>query len=341
MTKSGLKAYFAEFENISFTEWDAAHAKLGGNWRMPTMLEFNQLRDANHFDWVWDNTRNGYTVTRKDGSCQGHSIFLPVDSGWRNGVSYPDKGTACRYMLSSPVYNDKTKAYYANINTSNYGYADYARYCGLLMRPVYDPTPDAVDLGLSVKWAKCNLDANSPEQNGGYYGWGCLTPYSADAVTWPLYFQKIGGTGTQESDCGTSADPLSNVTDIGVNPLYDAARSKLGGKWRIPTYAWANELLTLCDRSPVTNYHGTGINGFKIMSKVDKSVFLFLPLTGIRYLNSTSASNTGFGYFGVSNCAPASTGRYDFFYASDAGNCQILAGRPRPVGFPIRPVLAP
>lgn len=30
----------------------------------------------------------------------------------------------------------------------------------------------AVDLDLSVKWASCNVDANSPEEFGNYYGWG-------------------------------------------------------------------------------------------------------------------------------------------------------------------------
>lgn len=29
-----------------------------------------------------------------------------------------------------------------------------------------------VDLGLCVKWAACNLGAESPEQYGDYYAWG-------------------------------------------------------------------------------------------------------------------------------------------------------------------------
>ena len=31
---------------------------------------------------------------------------------------------------------------------------------------------DAIDLGLSVKWANRNIDAPSPEKSGGLYGWG-------------------------------------------------------------------------------------------------------------------------------------------------------------------------
>ena len=35
--------------------------------------------------------------------------------------------------------------------------------------------PEYVDLGLSVKWATCNLGASSPEQLGKYYAWGETT----------------------------------------------------------------------------------------------------------------------------------------------------------------------
>ena len=31
---------------------------------------------------------------------------------------------------------------------------------------------DYVDLGLSVKWARCNIGAFSPEQYGSYFAWG-------------------------------------------------------------------------------------------------------------------------------------------------------------------------
>lgn len=34
-----------------------------------------------------------------------------------------------------------------------------------------------VDLGLSVKWGKCNLGATTPEGYGDYYAWGETEPY--------------------------------------------------------------------------------------------------------------------------------------------------------------------
>ena len=94
---------------------------------------------------------------------------------------------------------------------------------------------DYVDLGLSVKWAKCNLGASKVTDYGDYYGWGCTVPYATSAIPkWTHYFNKIGGTGTQQSDCGTAKDPLASKTSI-AGTEYDAAHERLGGNWRMPT----------------------------------------------------------------------------------------------------------
>ncbi|MDE7377194.1 MAG: hypothetical protein K2N16_10140, partial [Muribaculaceae bacterium] len=45
-----------------------------------------------------------------------------------------------------------------------------------------------VDLGLSVKWAKCNIDANSPEEIGSYFAWGETT--TKDEYSEVNYFDK-------------------------------------------------------------------------------------------------------------------------------------------------------
>jgi len=37
------------------------------------------------------------------------------------------------------------------------------------------PVPEAVDLGLSVKWAKWNIGAKGINEYGSYYGWGDIT----------------------------------------------------------------------------------------------------------------------------------------------------------------------
>lgn len=42
-----------------------------------------------------------------------------------------------------------------------------------------------VDLGLSVKWATCNVGANTPEEFGDYFAWGETAPKSE--YTWSSY----------------------------------------------------------------------------------------------------------------------------------------------------------
>lgn len=42
-----------------------------------------------------------------------------------------------------------------------------------------------VDLGLSVKWATCNVGATAPEEYGDYFAWGETSPKSDYA--WSTY----------------------------------------------------------------------------------------------------------------------------------------------------------
>uniref|UniRef100_UPI0025B2398C PEGA domain-containing protein n=2 Tax=uncultured Muribaculum sp. TaxID=1918613 RepID=UPI0025B2398C len=75
-----------------------------------------------------------------------------------------------------------------------------------------------VDLGLSVKWAACNVGASSPEDYGNYYAWG-------ETATKAEY---------TESNSKTYGKTMG---DISGNPQYDAARANWGGTWRLPTKA--------------------------------------------------------------------------------------------------------
>ena len=115
-----------------------------------------------------------------------------------------------------------------------------------------------VDLGLSVKWATCNVGAESPSEYGNYYAWGeTYTKSSYDWDNCETYEKEIGDIG------GTSRD---------------VAHVKWGGTWRMPTWDEINELLDNCD------YEWTmqnGVKGYKVTSKKNgKSIFL--PAAGWR-----------------------------------------------------------
>ena len=105
----------------------------------------------------------------------------------------------------------------------------------------------AVDLGLSVKWASCNLGASSPYENGNYYAWGEITTkekyvketyrfYELREDAWEPYILKYNIS----SDYGH----VDNKTQL--DRADDAAHVILGGKWRIPTKQEWDELISNC-----------------------------------------------------------------------------------------------
>ena len=116
-----------------------------------------------------------------------------------------------------------------------------------------------VDLGLSVKWATCNVGASSPSDYGDYYAWGETSTKS----------------GYDEDNSKTLYKSMGN---IGGNSSYDVARYRWGGSWRLPTKAELEELKTECTWTWTTQ---GGHNGYKVTGKNGKSIFL--PAAGYRY----------------------------------------------------------
>lgn len=115
----------------------------------------------------------------------------------------------------------------------------------------------AVDLGLSVKWATCNIGASSPEDNGNYYAWGKTTT------------KIIYNSNNTPTDY--------NGNDITGNYEYDAAVANWGDGWRMPTYNEFNELIVNC----YWEKSYSSVNGYKITSKINGNS-IFMPAAGWR-----------------------------------------------------------
>lgn len=84
---------------------DAArqHDSWGGNWRMPTKDEWQELKD--NCTWTWQSNYNssgvaGYLVTSNVENYTDKSIFLPA-AGRRLGTSLVDQGSSVYYWSSS------------------------------------------------------------------------------------------------------------------------------------------------------------------------------------------------------------------------------------------------
>lgn len=94
-------------------------------------------------------------------------------------------------------------------------------------------TEEAVDLGLSVKWASCNLGASTPYDEGSSFAWGKTEPNTSYDFSDYLskYNPSDGKTRLEESD--------------------DAATKILGTQWRMPTATEFEELYRGCLRISV------------------------------------------------------------------------------------------
>jgi len=138
-------------------------------------------------------------------------------------------------------------------------------------KPV-EPTPgEAIDLGLSVKWASHNVGASSPEGYGGYYAWGETEEKSNYAAYTYKYWSDRDGDGYGVS---------SEYQNIGSNisgTQYDVAHVKWGGSWRMPTLDEIKELVNNCTWK-WTTYNG--VNGQLVTGPNGNSIFL--PAAGYR-----------------------------------------------------------
>ena len=128
------------------------------------------------------------------------------------------------------------------------------------------PPAGATDMGLSVYWASCNLEANKPEQYGGFFAWG--ETKSKKSFTKKNYsfdwYSSHGGWGN----------------DMILYPNEDAAHVILGGRWRMPTRLEWNELVNSCDWIwTVINTEEGNVSGFKVVSRINGQS-IFIPAAG-------------------------------------------------------------
>lgn len=149
-----------------------------------------------------------------------------------------------------------------------------------------------VDLGLSVKWATCNVGATKPEEYGDYFAWGETQPKSI--YNWSTYKYCNGSSTSLTKYCTDSSyGTVDNKTIL--EAADDAARANWGGSWRMPTKAEQDELRNNCTWTWTTQ---NGVNGYKVTSKksgyTNKSIFL--PAAGCRRGSSLYDAGS-YGYY--------------------------------------------
>ena len=121
--------------------------------------------------------------------------------------------------------------------------------------------PIAVDLGLSVLWAKYNLGAYKANDIGDYYRWAETHLPRTDNI---YDYKNIN---------------LNEIGNIEGNPNYDVASKLLGEDWRMPTPNECKELLELCSWEVQII---DGVEGRKIIGPNGNSIFL--PFNSMNYI---------------------------------------------------------
>lgn len=111
-----------------------------------------------------------------------------------------------------------------------------------------------VDLGLpsGLKWATCNVGADSIHHYGDYFAWGEVEPKTI--YSWENYFDT--------TDKGSSfvEYKISGGKTI-LEAKDDAATMNMGVFWRMPTKKEMEELVENCTWKWTDNYSGTNIKG--------------------------------------------------------------------------------
>lgn len=345
---------------------DAANANLGGDWRMPTLTELQELVEGCTWDWKSINGVKGHVVTGPS----GNSIFLPAA-----GCSGYDVNLFGNYWTATldSIYCDM--AYSLDIEQNRIicnRNAFYLRYYGRSVRPVlskeslpivpeepndtisfsvsgYENGYGYVDLGLpsGTLWATMNVGATTPFEYGYHLAWGEV--YPKNTYNWSTYKWMTEGMAAwaginkytyPDGQKNNNKDVVwydENNVFIGDNKKEldledDAANYHWGGDWHTPTMDQVQELKDNCIW---TNTKLNGVNGCYVTSKTNGNS-IFLPFAGETEESETKSQGSS-GYLWTRTIAVYSASAYVMNYFE--GTINISNYYPRYLGRSIRPVL--
>ena len=119
-------------DDIAGTEYDVAHVKWGGSWRMPTREQQDELRKNCTREWTQQNSVNGIRVTGPN----GNSIFLPAAGNRWPGGLYREGSDGYYWSSSLYPYYGGYRACSLSFDSGYWGWSNYGRDYGLSVRAV-------------------------------------------------------------------------------------------------------------------------------------------------------------------------------------------------------------
>ena len=191
-------------------------------------------------------------------------------------------------------------------------------------------------------WAKSNLSESGPcataVDYGDYYAWGETMPY--DTYTWASYKFRISGDSWDNVKFSRyvtdgAYGEVDNLTVLQRGEKEgetkdDVARDKLGGKWRMPTYA---EWEALRAQGKWVMMTQSGIDGHMVYAANGNSIFL--PYAGNWHLTDLVGTGQAGAYWSSSLYTQASYAAWAMYFNADGVD---MFPYDRYHGMPIRPV---
>ena len=185
--------------------------------------------------------------------------------------------------------------------------------------------PEAVDLGLSVKWASFNVGAAKESQTGLYFQWGDMDV--PDEYSWTEYSLCTGSAGTIFRYNASDGKTV-------LGPEDDIATNLLGDGWRMPTKEECQEL-----RENVTGQSAVrdGVAG-ALLTSTKNGNSIFIPLAG--FYEGSSLPNTSMAYLWTSTVSSNGNYSYAWLMTINTATYKPYAGNQtsRKDGCPVRAV---
>ena len=268
--------------------------------------------DASIANWTWNATSTGaynfgaIGTIAKGASASAENVQFLFPAATRNyeisfNFAYESDAAEARTATIADVNFVMGKAYNINVTiadkdivTEQYkieffvaevkDWGDNIELEATLNKPSrgFENGHEYVDLGLTsgLKWAICNIGANSPEEYGDYFDWGEVEPKTTYDWSPYKYCDDSGFTKYNEEDCKILLDPED-----------DAATVNWGGAWRMPTIEEMCELFGECICIWTTQ---NGVSGCRFTGSNGNSIFL--PAAG--HMDNGGLYNAGsFGHY--------------------------------------------
>lgn len=308
-------------------EDDAAHVKMGGKWRIPSEDEIRELVENCIITITTKEGVEGLLFTAQN----GNSMFIPYINDSYNKLSIIRSSELYQgdYRLTTPIMNVwDIGMEFDNYYTITTGIHEFGREALIPVRGVFTsektvsyPEPNLwvsgtssnheyVDLGLSVKWATCNLGASSKTGVGMKYRWAETTPTLNDNFDFDSDYNSFLN------------EKYNNKTTLAKED--DAAYASWGGEWRTPTFG---ELLELREKCIWKKVIIDNVKGFQITGPNGNAIFLPLNEDWSEYMSSMAQPDSYYSSVGILNVGISDEMEYSRF-ASFGANFATFYNRP-------------